>query len=209
MDESELEQIQQQCVFCQIALGAVPAKKIFEDEKVIGVLDINPANAGHVLLLPKKHYAIMPQIPEDEIGHIGMVAKGISHAMIKSLEAKGTTIFIANGGAAGQRAMHFMMHVIPRNDKDDVGIMIPAREMKKEDLAKVKQVVKSAVNRQFGIKEEIKEDEITQEKAEEGEKKEETKEPEKIESIEKKKKSDKQKKPTSLDDISDFLARKK
>lgn len=191
MDEAELEQIQQQCIFCQIVLGNVPAKKIYEDEKTIGVLDINPASQGHVLLLPKKHYSIMPQVPEDELGQLGMVTKGISHAMIKALEAKGTTIFIANGGAAGQRALHFMIHIIPRQEKDDVGMIIPARQIKKEDLMKVKEVLKPSVNKQFGITE--KEEPKTEEQKKENKAKEEEKEDE----------------TSGLDDISEFLTKKK
>ena len=121
MSPEELKAYQKQnCIFCQIIDGKVQSKKIYEDKIVIGILDINPANPGHVLLLPKEHYAILPQVPENEISHIFMVAKAISNVMLRSLKSEGTTIFVANGVAAGQKAQHFMLHIIPRKDKDGV-----------------------------------------------------------------------------------------
>jgi histidine triad (HIT) family protein len=112
------QDIRQQCIFCQIIDGKIPSKKVFEDEKVIAVLDINPATAGHVLIMPKEHFSIMPQLNDEILKSIFSAAKKISNAMLKSMQAQGTTIFIANGLAAGQRAQHFMIHVIPRFKED-------------------------------------------------------------------------------------------
>ena len=65
MKPEELAQLQkQQCIFCQIISGKIPAKKIYDDEIAIAILDINPASKGHLLLLPKEHYMIMPQVPD-------------------------------------------------------------------------------------------------------------------------------------------------
>ena len=151
MPEPDIAQAKQQCIFCQIASGAVASKKVYEDEKVLGILDINPANPGHILLLPKEHYAFMPQIPEDMVAHLGMVAKQLSQALLRSLKATGTNIFVANGGAAGQRALHFMLHVIPRAEGDKViGLDIPQSQLKPEDLIAVRQKlapgIKAALN---------------------------------------------------------------
>src|SRR3989344_7642914 len=111
MSPGELKEFQKkQCIFCHIISGKVQSKNVYEDEKVIAVLDINPANPGHILLMPKEHYVVMPQMPEDDIGYIFMVAKALSHALLQALKAGGTNIFVANGLAAGQRAQHFMVH---------------------------------------------------------------------------------------------------
>ncbi len=112
------QDIRQQCIFCQIIDSKIPSKKVFEDEKVVAILDINPATAGHVLIMPKEHFSIMPQLDDDILKSIFSAAKKISNAMLKSMQAQGTTIFIANGLAAGQRAQHFMIHVIPRFHED-------------------------------------------------------------------------------------------
>ncbi len=119
MSPEELREFQkQQCIFCQIITGKIPAKKIYEDDKTIAVLDINPAAKGHLLLLPKEHYAIMPQLPDQEISLLFTLAKRLSHVVLKALKLSGTTIFVANGLAAGQRAQHLMIHIIPRKEGD-------------------------------------------------------------------------------------------
>ncbi len=119
MSPEELRQLQkQQCIFCQIISGKIPSKKIFEDQQCLAVLDINPATRGHLLLLPKEHYSIMPQVPADELGHLFSISKLLSRLQLRALKVSGTNIFIANGPAAGQRAQHFMIHLIPRKEGD-------------------------------------------------------------------------------------------
>lgn len=135
MSPEELKEFQKkQCIFCQIVQGKVQSRKIYEDEKAFAILDINPANPGHTLLLTKEHYSIMPQLPDDEIAHIFMVAKSLSNSMLKSIDAQGTNIIVMNGIAAGQRAQHFMVHIIPRKDKDGVEFVLPQKTMSQEEI---------------------------------------------------------------------------
>ncbi len=110
----------QQCIFCQIIDGKVQSTKLYDDQHCIAVLDINPANPGHVLLMPKKHFQVGPQVPKEIMIHMGKITKAISNACLKALKCGGTNIFIANGAAAGQRAQHFMIHIIPRKENDDL-----------------------------------------------------------------------------------------
>lgn len=161
----------QNCIFCQIILGKVKSKKIYEDEKCIAILDINPANQGHVLLLPKEHYSVMPQIPESDIGHMFIVSKAISSAILKGLKVSGTNIFVANGVAAGQRAQHFMIHIIPRKENDGIiSLRIPQRQIPDSDLEMIKKGMAEIVARTFGIgakRGEIKDEIKAEEKAKE------------------------------------------
>ncbi len=121
MSPEELRQLQkQQCIFCQIISGKIPSKKIFEDQHCLAVLDINPATRGHLLLLPKEHYSIMPQVPSEELSHLFSISKLLSRVQLRALRVSGTNIFIANGPAAGQRAQHFMIHLIPRKEGDNL-----------------------------------------------------------------------------------------
>lgn len=108
----------EQCPFCKIIKGDIPSKKVWEDEKVIAILDINPAAKGHVLLMPKEHYPIMPLIPPETFEHLFLKTKQLSAAMKEGLLSFGNTIFIANGYAAGQQSSHFMLHIIPREETD-------------------------------------------------------------------------------------------
>jgi histidine triad (HIT) family protein len=140
----------QQCIFCQIIGGAVPCKKIYEDELCLGILDINPANAGHILLMPKQHAAILPQVSDDVIAHLGMVAKGLSAKMLQALSGQGVSVFIANGVVAGQRAPHFLIHVIPRFENDGVGLVLPENKLPKEEFDKLYGVMSAMMAKVFG-----------------------------------------------------------
>ena len=156
MGPEELREFQKkQCIFCQIVAGKMQAKKLYEDERSIAILDINPAALGHVLLLPKEHYAIMPQVPEQDIGHLGIVAKHLSRVLLKAMKAQGTTVFIANGLAAGQRAQHLMLHIIPRAENDQLGITVPQRQMDDRQLAQLQEALLVQVNKVFGIRKEV------------------------------------------------------
>jgi len=151
MSPEELKEFQKkQCIFCQIMSGKIPAKKVYEDEKVCAVLDINPANRGHVLLMPREHHAIMPQISDEEIKHLGIITKKLSHAVLKALKSEGTTIFIANGAAAGQRAQHFMIHIIPREAHDGFPT-IPQHQMSNSDVSAMREKIQKTINKMLGI----------------------------------------------------------
>ncbi|MBI2142834.1 HIT domain-containing protein [Candidatus Woesearchaeota archaeon] len=155
MSQPELEELQRKnCVFCHIASGKVPARKVYEDDECVAVLDINPANQGHVLLMPKEHYTVMFQVPEDALGHIFIIAKGLSQAGLKAFQSSGTTIFAANGIAAGQRAPHFMLHVIPRTQADNVGIYIPARAFPEKEAAQLAAALSAALGGKKEVKKE-------------------------------------------------------
>lgn len=135
MSPEEIKEFQRkQCIFCQVIGGKVQSKKIYDDDLVIGILDINPANPGHTLLMTKSHYSIMPQIPDDEIAHIFNVVKSISNSMLRGIDAHGTNIIVANGVLAGQKAQHFMVHVIPRKENDGVNFTLPQAAMKQEEI---------------------------------------------------------------------------
>jgi histidine triad (HIT) family protein len=137
----------QKCPFCMMAEGEIPTKKVYEDDKVIAILDINPANKGHVLVFPKQHAALMAQVPEDVAAHLFIVANRISSACFEAMQADGTNIIVSNGGIAGQTAPHALINIIPRFEGDKVAIGWQgqkAEEGELEDIAnKIKAVIKT------------------------------------------------------------------
>ena len=118
--EQMLQDQKQNCIFCKIAKGEIPSKKVYEDPNFVGVLDINPAAEGHILIIPKEHYQIMPQLSPELVGLLGVATKKVSSMILKGIGVQGTTIFIANGYVAGQKAPHLIAHVIPRKDGDEI-----------------------------------------------------------------------------------------
>jgi len=213
MSPEQMQELQKQnCIFCHIISGKVASKKIYEDDKVLAILDINPANPGHILLLTKEHYQVMPQIPDDEISHIFMVAKAISHACLKALNAQGTNIFIANGALAGQKAPHFMLHIIPRMNVDGIKIFdLPEKDISDNISEQIRAGLSNKINELFGIKTEepIVLDRKTEKVGKKDENQKKTNEPDEEpnkEVVTKEKKSNKEENSDiNLDEISKFM----
>ena len=157
MSPEELREFQkQQCIFCQIVNGKIPSKKVYEDNFCIAVLDINPAAKGHMLVIPKEHYAIMPQVDDDTLGHLFMISRHLSQILLKIMKSEGTNIFIANGPAAGQRAQHFMIHLIPRKDGDGI-LELEEKLITSEMVGKIKSAVQEKLDQILGLGESKKE----------------------------------------------------
>jgi len=146
MSPEELKQLQmQQCIFCQIASGKIPAKTIYDDDKIKIVLDINPAAPGHCLIIPKEHFMILPQVPDEIIAHMFAIARKLSLAILRSMKVDGTSWFVANGQVAGQNAQHVMAHVIPRVEKDNIGLFLPSKELDDQTAAALKEKLSGVV----------------------------------------------------------------
>ncbi len=173
--EEIMELQKQNCIFCKIINGEIPSHEVFSDDKVKVILDINPANEGHCLILPKEHYQILPQIPGELISHMFLIAKRASRTMLRALGVKGTSIFVANGAMAGQKSPHFMIHVIPRQ-RGDMMFDLPKSTMSEEELNEILSKMQVALSGQ---------PQQTQRKPVE-----EKKEPEKEEKVEEKKQKD-------------------
>ncbi|MBR3398022.1 MAG: HIT family protein [Lachnospiraceae bacterium] len=101
------------CIFCKIANGEIPAASIYEDEDFNVILDLGPVRRGHALILPKKHYADLFEIPEDLSFRALRVAKKVGAALMKGLSADGLQLTQNNGEAAGQTIFHYHLHLIP------------------------------------------------------------------------------------------------
>ncbi len=113
-----LEEQKANCPFCKIIKGEIPSKKVYEDDKVMAVLDINPASKGHILVMPKEHYPILPYVPYEDFKHLFEITKDIVKCIRGTIARTGANIFIANGWVAGQQSQHFMLHIIPREEND-------------------------------------------------------------------------------------------
>ncbi len=103
----------ERCIFCKIVRGELPAQKVYEDEKYIAFLDINPFSRGHTLVSPKVHGETIWDMKETEIGQLFMTASNISKAVVEATGADGFRIVQNNGEAANQVVAHVHVHVIP------------------------------------------------------------------------------------------------
>lgn len=122
------------CIFCRIAKKEIPASVVYEDADSLAFLDINPLNLGHVLVIPKKHYETIGEIPEKEIGELAKTIRKVAIAVQKATGAPGLNITQNNGKAAEQLVPHAHFHIIPRLEGDGVVMTHPRRTYSKEQM---------------------------------------------------------------------------
>ncbi len=134
------------CIFCKIVEGSIPAYKVYESENFVAFLDIMPINPGHTLIVSKKHFENTTAFPEELGNEFFRVVKKVSEAVVKALGADAYNIGINNGPAAGQVIMHFHAHIIPRF-KDDGLKHWPQSKANEEELKNIAEKIKSEVNK--------------------------------------------------------------
>lgn len=113
---------EENCIFCKIANGEIPAKTLYEDEAFRVILDLGPATEGHALILPKEHAADLYELPEETAADAMKLAKRMAAVMRDKLKCDGLNLVQNNGEAAGQTVRHFHLHLIPRYADDGQNI---------------------------------------------------------------------------------------
>jgi len=132
------------CIFCKIVKNEIASKKIYENEKVLAFLDINPVSKGHLLIIPKKHFENIYEIKESYLKEIISVAKIIAESLKKSLNASGINILHASGKDAQQSVFHFHIHLVPRY-KDDGFDIWPKSDYKELNLDEIKNKIEKEI----------------------------------------------------------------
>ena len=122
------------CIFCKLANGEIPARSIYEDENFKVILDAAPATRGHALILPKEHADNLYQLSEEMVGRAFRLAKNMAASMTDTLGCQGFNIVQNNGEAAGQTVLHFHIHLIPRYLNDGQGSFWEPRHYSDETL---------------------------------------------------------------------------
>jgi len=124
------------CVFCKILDGQILAHKIYETDDIFVFLDIDPYTRGHSLVIPKKHYQDVFDIPADELQKLIVEVQKVAKLQKDKLGAEAINIFQRNGIMAGQGVDHVHFHVVPRYVNDMVK-MLPRGGYKGKDFEKV------------------------------------------------------------------------
>lgn len=129
------------CIFCKILNGDIPARKVFENERFIAILDAFPANEGHTLVIPKKHFKNIFEIDEETISEAYKIAKNIAEKIKVNMGIENINILQNNGNTAGQSVNHFHIHIIPRMENDTVTIKSKVMEINSERLDEIKEIL--------------------------------------------------------------------
>ena len=110
------------CVFCKIREGDIHSFKIHEDERTLTIMDINPINSGHCLVVTKAHAATIHESDVEDLKAVMVAAKRVAAVIQHALRPDGLNLLQANGVAAFQSVAHFHLHLIPRWSGDGKGL---------------------------------------------------------------------------------------
>ena len=132
------------CIFCKIAAGEIPSRKIYEDKDLIAIMDLSPTSKGHSLIIPKEHYTNIYDIDEEIAGKVMKTAKKLATKMTVALNCDGFNLLQNNGETAGQTMFHFHMHLIPRyKDADNNMLKFTSVSFSDEEMDAIRdQIIK-------------------------------------------------------------------
>ena len=126
------------CIFCMIAEGQIPSRKIYEDDLCLAFLDLSQANIGHTLVVPKKHYDNMIDLDNDVAAHLFKVVSKLTKGISKALDINNFNILNNCGEIAGQTVNHFHIHIIPRIENDNIKIELSSNKLTDEEFVNLK-----------------------------------------------------------------------
>lgn len=135
------------CIFCDIILRKADAEIIYEDEKVLAFMDINPIHFGHVLVVPKIHCTDFLSIPEDYLNSIIHAGRIVTEALISSLKPDGYNLFTNNGIAAGQSVFHFHLHITPRYFNDEIKFKLNLKKYEETEMKKFADLIRGNIKK--------------------------------------------------------------
>jgi len=116
-DNSSKGGYMENCIFCKIILGEIPSKKVFEDERLLVIEDLNPQAPLHLLLLPKKHFVNCVDMSADDDALVGYAFRKAGEiAFEKGYADSGFRIVQNNGAGAGQSVFHIHFHLLAGRD---------------------------------------------------------------------------------------------
>jgi histidine triad (HIT) family protein len=125
------------CIFCKIVAGDLPAHKVQEDEHTIAFMDVNPWTRGHALVVPRRHSRNLYEVEDEDLEHASVAAKRLALTMRDRLHCDGVNLLNCCERAAWQTVFHTHIHVIPRYDDDPLQLPVRPREAEQDELAAV------------------------------------------------------------------------
>jgi histidine triad (HIT) family protein len=109
---------EQDCIFCKIVAGELPATIVDRDEHTLAFMDLNPATRGHALVIPRIHTPDLLGIDPQQLSAVAGAARRLAIRAKERLNADGVNLINSCGAAAWQTVFHFHIHVIPRYEGD-------------------------------------------------------------------------------------------
>ncbi|HEY2671046.1 MAG TPA: HIT family protein [Rugosimonospora sp.] len=136
------------CVFCQIVRGQVPASYAYADDDVVAFMDLHPLTPGHLLVVPREHSSGLMDLDETTGLRVWLVAHGLARALRHTkLRCEGVNLFLADGAVAFQEVFHTHLHVVPRFAGDGVRIDASRAATERVELDSTAAAVRAGLRR--------------------------------------------------------------
>jgi histidine triad (HIT) family protein len=123
------------CLFCKIVGGEIPSTRVYEDERTIAFMDINPGTRGHLLVIPREHARDVLEIDPEDLAACARTAQIMAGRVKERLQAAGVNLLNSCGQKAWQTVFHFHLHVIPRYDGDTLRLPWQPAPGDREEIA--------------------------------------------------------------------------
>lgn len=133
------------CLFCKIRDGEIPSHKIYDNEHVFAILDINPVNPGHTLVIPKKHSTDMREADEETLREIAVATQKIAQAIIDAQGNPGYNLEVNTGEVAGQVVPHTHWHIVPRTEDDGLAHW-PGKQLSPDAMTAIADNIRSKLS---------------------------------------------------------------
>ena len=124
----------EQCIFCRLIKGEIPASRVHEDALTVAFMDVGQVNPGHLLVAVKRHAATLLDITPEEAAAVMQTARRLALAIEAAFAPPGITLLQANGKAGEQTVFHFHLHLLPRHEGDGVGLAWSRKTPPREEL---------------------------------------------------------------------------
>ena len=133
------------CIFCRIIAGELPSAPVLESPEVVAFMDLRQPQPGHVLVVPRAHYARLAELPPDLAAAMTRAALRLTAAVYRTLAPAGVNLTLADGRAAGQEIMHVHLHIRPRAPGDGVLTVRPCAASGQPELAALATRIRTAL----------------------------------------------------------------
>ncbi len=133
------------CVFCKIADGRIPAHRVWENDACLAFLDIAPLARGHTLLISKKHFRDIRDVSPDGLAELTRELPRLAGAIMRATGAPGLNVLQNTGESAGQAVFHLHFHLIPRTQGDGLGFRWGSRSYREGEAQEALEALHAAL----------------------------------------------------------------
>ncbi len=134
-----------ECIFCRIVAGQIPATRVYEDAQVLAFMDIGQVNPGHVLVAVKAHAENLYELDDEQVAAVSRGCARVARAIREAFAPPGLSVYQANGKPAGQTVFHYHVHLLPRHDGDGMELTWPVKNPPREKLEQYAAKIRAAL----------------------------------------------------------------